>query len=190
MSEVANIYDNGPISPIAKIRENMSVWSGGRWIHHVVDFIEPLPRSSPMVVEMVTATGNTNIAANGLIARALVGILLLAENEFIHLRWEPLDDVEGVLWEQSSQGRFVTRSVQARVSRFTHVRDPYLATTTFCVLGMNRDMNLGVQNPLPVIQVIARFVFWGYRYLLVPIENNAAPPRTVWVPAEGKQVRS
>lgn len=188
MSEVGNLYDNGPISPIVKIKENMSIWSGGIWHHYKADFIEPVPRSSPMVVEMVVATGNTFMAANGIIARAVVGILQLAELEFLHLRWEPLDDVEGILWEQSSQGRYAPRSVQARVTPFTAARDPNLATTTFFILGMNRDMNLEVRNPRPVIQTVARFVFWGYRYLLEPV--GAEPKPTTWVPAEGKQIRS
>jgi len=141
-----------------------------------------------MIVEMVTATGNNTIAANGQIARALVGILQLAEHEFLHLRWEPLDDVEGILWELSSQARFNARSVHSRVTLFTHVRDPYLATTTFFILGMNRDMNLQVQNPLPVFQPVARFVFFGYRYLLEPLKTE--PTTTTWVPAEGLQVRA
>lgn len=188
MSEVANIYDNGPISPIARINDNLSIWSAGAWNHSKIDYIEPLPRSTPMVAEMVALTGNVTIAANGQLAQNVVAILQLADHEFAHLRWEPLDDVEGILWEQSSQGRFVTRSVHARVSAFTHLRDPYLATSTFYVMGRNRDMNLQVQNPRAVAQPIARFIFWGYRYLLVALATT--PSNTTWVPAEGKQISS
>jgi hypothetical protein len=192
MSEVGNIYDNGPISPIAKIKENLSIWTNQQWSHYRIDFIEGMPRSSPMMVEMVTATGNTSIAANGTIAKALVAILSLAELDFVHLRWEPLDDMEGVLWEQASKGRYVTRGTQARVTRFSSVQDPWLATTTFCILGMNRDMQLEVRNPNPVIMPQARFVFWGYRYVLSALtkdegaEIQAGRRATTWVPAEGK----
>ena len=183
MSVVANIYDNGPISIIAKIRENLSIWTLGNWFHYQIKNIEPIPRSSPTVVEMVVASGATTIAANGAIAARVVAILQLSELEFTHLRWEPLDDMEGVLWQQATTGRFVTRGVHARVTRFTAVRDPYLATTTFWVLGRDRDMNLEVRNPNPVALPQARFVFFGYRYKLEALVKE--PTVTTWLPAEG-----
>lgn len=183
MSTVANIYDNGPISPIAKIKENLSIWTLGKWLHYQIENIEPLPRSTPMIVEMVLASGATTILANGIIAKQVVPILQLSDLEFTHLRWEPIDDVEGVLWEQAGTGRFVTRSVHARVTRFTGIRDPYLATTTFWILGRDRDMNLEVRNPNPVPLPQARFAFWGFRYMLKSLAGQ--PSQTTWVPAEG-----
>ena len=100
MAEVGNLYDSGPISPVAKIKENLSIWTSGQWSHYRIDYIEGLPRSSPMLVEMVTASANTTIAANGTIGQLLVNALQLTAKEFMHLRWEPIDDMEGVLWEQ------------------------------------------------------------------------------------------
>jgi len=183
--QVANLYDNGPISPIAKIKENLSIWIGGDWHHYNINFIEGIPRSSPLTVEMVTTSGATTIAANGTISKQLVAFLQLKDRELLHLRWEPIDDVEGVLWELSSVARFAARAVHARVSLFTAIRDPYLATTTFWILGMNRDMNLEVRNPNPVALPIARFVFFGYRYLLDELPTE--PAVTTYIPAEGKQ---
>ena len=184
MSQVANIYDNGPISPIARIKENLSIWTTGKWEHYEIKFIEPMPRSSPMTVEMVTASGAVTIAANGTIQKRLVNILRLADLELLHLRWEPIDDMEGALWEQSSQGRFVARNVQARVDRLTGSRDPYLATTTFYVLGKERDMNLEVRNPNGIALPLARFVFFGYRYLLEALSSE--PANSTYLPAEGR----
>jgi hypothetical protein len=181
--ELSGIYDSNPIQPVCKIGENLGIWSQGQWGYYKAKFIEPIPRSSPMIVEAITASGATTLAANGTIAKRIAAILLLNDRELLHLRWEPLDDVEGLLWEQSGSGRFVTRSVQARVTRFTALRDPYLATTTFFILGMNRDMNLEVRNPNPVVIAIARFVFFGYRYLLDPL--TAAPAIYTSIPAEG-----
>lgn len=181
---VGNIYDNGPISPIAKIEENLSIFTRDKWAHFRILYIEPMPRSSPMIVEMVTASGATTIAANGTITKQLVPFLQLNDLEFIHLRWEPIDDVEGVLWEQPGTARFVTRAVHARVTRFTGTRDPYLATTTFCILGMDRNMNLEVRNPNPVALPSARFVFFGYRYLLEVYPGK--PDVSTYLPAEGR----
>jgi len=177
MPQVSGIYDNGPISPIAKIKENLSIWTKGKWEHFRIDYIEPMPRSSPMVVDVGP------IAANGIIAKQVVAILQLSDLEFLHLRWEPLDDVEGALWEEAGTARFTTGSVQARVTPFTSLRDPYLATTTFFILGKNRDMNLEVINPNAVAIPVARFVFFGFRYIL---EGIPVPTVSTYLPAQGK----
>ena len=172
----AAIYDPGPIHPIVHFKEKMAVWTGGKWYYYSADYIEPMPRSAPLTVEMVvaSATGITALAANGTIVKSVVQALRLNENEFFHLRWEPLDDVEGVLWEQSGQGRFLSRNTQARVDLQTHLHDPYLATTTFWIIGKDRDMNLEVRNPTGYAMPMARFAFWGYRYVLGPLSLPAA----------------
>jgi len=202
MFESAGIYDPGPIKPVVQIKENLSVWTLGKWEHYRVDFIEPMPRSTPMQVEMVVASGATTLAANGTIAKRVVAALQLNGDEFFHLRWEPIDNVEGVLWEQAGTGRYQGRSAMARVDRSTKLYDPYLATTTFWILGRDRDMNLEVRNPMGYATPTARFAFWGYRYLLteleIPQSEKAAVNRgdldavrraigaTTWLPAEGR----
>jgi len=191
MSNVANIYDNGAISPIAKIRENLSLWTAGQWNHKRVENMEPMPRSAPIIADCVALSGAVTLAANGQIQQQVLAILQPAENEFLHLRWEPLDDVEGRLWEQARSGRFVTRSVHCRVDLFTSTRDPNLSTTTFFILGQQRDMNLEVFNPNPIALPVARFVFWGFRYMLSNLDKaasaaiEAGTKATTWVPAEG-----
>ena len=185
MSEVANLYDNGPISPIVKIKNNISVWTSGRWEHFSVKYIEPMPRSAPLVVEPVALSGATTIGAYGTIQKQIMDVLELARNEMLHLRWYPIDDMEGILWEQSSQGRFSSRGATARVDLMTPRYDPWLATTTFWIMGENRDMNLEVRNPNPIALPQARFAFFGYRYLLEQVENQ--PVTTTWIPAEGRQ---
>lgn len=181
--QVANLYDNGPISPIAKIMENLTIWTVGKWQNYRIENIEPLPRSSPMIAEMVLINGLTFCPPYGALPKRAVPILQPRDLELLHLRWEPLDDVEGVLWEQPGSGRFVAQSVQARVNLDTVTRDPYLATTTFWVLGRDRQMNLEVRNPNPVVIPQARFVFWGFRYSLSVLA--AAPATTTYLPAEG-----
>ena len=191
MSEIANIYDNGPISPIAKIKDNLSVWTSGQWSHYQILNMEPMPRSRPLTVDPVALSGATFIAANGLIAQQLVAALQLQENDLLHLRWEPIDDVEGILWEQASIGRFVTRGAHSRVDVFTSLYDPYLCTTTFFILGQDRDINLQVQNPNAVALPQARFAFFGFRYKLDKLDKAQGKAimddngRTTWLPAEG-----
>lgn len=202
MFENSGIYDPGPIKPVVQIKENISVYTRSRWEHYRVDYIEPMPRSTPMVVEMVVASGATSLVANGTIAKRVVAILQLNTLEFLHLRWEPLDNVQGVLWETAGNARYNARSVQAFVDRNTAKYDPYLATTTFWIMGIDRDMNLEARNPMGYATPVARFAFWGYRYILselvVDQAYRAAVAQgdvdavrktigaTTWLPAEGR----
>lgn len=205
MPQLSGIYDSAWVQPVARIKENLSIWSLKKWNHYIIDFLEPIPPSSQSTVEMVTASGATSLAAGGTIAKQVAAILQLNELEFTHLRWEPLDNVEGVLWELAGQARFSTRSFHARVNRNTRLWDPHLVTTTFWVLGINRDMNLEVRNPMLYATPVARFRFWGYRYILVPWnfsgllfdeqrkleQGDLETVRTrigvtTWLPAEGR----
>jgi hypothetical protein len=185
--EIANIYDNGPISPVAKIKDNLSIFTEKNdWDHYLIDYIEPIPMSSPFQVEMITANGFTQMAANGSMQKAVVQILQMNSNELLHLRWYPIDDVHGLLWQLSGQARFSSRGAHAHVTQATSTFDPYLATTTFWVLGgeVSKDMNLEVRNPNPVVISQARFAFFGYRYVLRKLASM--PAHTTYLPAVGR----
>ncbi|MDP2730036.1 MAG: hypothetical protein Q8O55_06110, partial [Dehalococcoidales bacterium] len=84
MSEVGNIYDNGPLSLVARIKDTISVYTAKKWAHYQVAYAEPWPRSSPLRVDMVALAGATTIAANGVIAKRLVPILQASDGEMIH----------------------------------------------------------------------------------------------------------
>jgi len=188
MPEVGNLYDSGPIMPICKIMENLGVLTGGDWHYYNTSFIEPMPRSRSMVADIVAISGNVQVAANGTINQQLIQFLRMNKGELLHLRFEPIDDVECLLWETGSIGRFATNFARARVSRFTAFRDPYLATSTFWVIGQDNDINIEIRNPNPVAWPQARVAFWGYRYFLgEELKGKPAGPIT-YIPAEGKGV--
>lgn len=182
--DVANIYDNGPISPIARINDNLAIWSEEKWLYWHIDYIEPCPRSQPLLVDMVALAAQTTIAANGTITKRVLPALQMNKNELLHLRWEPLDDVEGLLWELSGMARFQPRGAHCRVSLFTKLYDPYLATSTFWILGQNKDMNLECRNPNPVALYIARFAFFGHRYIMTSLSGK--PENVTYLPAQGR----
>ena len=209
MFDVDSIYDSRPIMPVCKIKENMSIWTRGKWEHYNVTFQEPIPRASPMIVDMVALAPGQFLPAAGTIAKQAIAVLGLGDLEFLHLRWEPLDSlIEGVLWEQSGSGRFITSAVHSRVSPYSSQRDPYLAQTTFWILGLDRNMNLEVRNLSPAYAMMtARFMFSGYRYLLESLTDgrtDLTPDQrtklalgdvktvkdvigaTTWLPAEGR----
>jgi hypothetical protein len=184
--EVANIYDNGPISPVARIKDKIAVWTEKKYIPYQIDFIEPIPSSSPYTIDMVTVGGVNNIPGAGQVAKSVVAVLQTNDKELLHLRWEPVDDVEGAIWQLGNMARFAPRGGQARVSLFTHLRDPWLATTTFFILGRDKDINLGAFNPQAVAQATARFAFWGYRYVLTgPMSDQALSQPITYLPAQG-----
>lgn len=187
MSTVANLYDNGPISPIARIQDNIAVWTEkGEYFPFKILFIEGIPESLPFRIDMVQIAGATNIPANGVVAKAVVAVLQMNALELLHLRWEPQDDVEGALWQLGNQARYAPRGGAARVSLQTADRDPWLATTTFYILGKDKDVNIGAFNPWGVAQPTARFDFWGYRYILTELPKAALLGPITWLPAQGR----
>ena len=216
MPTLSGIYDSYLLQPIAKVKENLSVLTTGVYQHYRVEYLEGMPPGPANVVDMVAQAGLTTLVGGGTITKRIVTILQLNDLEFLHLRWEPLDNVEGVLWELAGQARFNTANIQARVDLGTKLRDPYLSTTTFWILGRSRDMNLEVRNPMARATPTARFMFWGFRHLLsmyyltalaarkTPDKNRQAQivtalkqgdqdivreliGVTTWLPAEGRQ---
>jgi len=170
--EISGIYDSGPLSPIARIKDNLSIYTAKKWSHYQINYLEPWPRSSPLRVEMVALAALTTIPANGTIDKRIVAILQVTDGEMLQIRFEPLDDVEGVVYELPGTGKFVSRNVHARVDMATYLRDPYLASSTFFILGFQRDMNLEVRNPNPVPLNQARFQFQGYRFVLDEVKPD------------------
>jgi len=168
--EVANIYDNGPLSLVARIRDTVSILTAKKWEHHQVIYAEPWPRSSPLRLDMVAFATLTSLGASPTtITKRLLNILQVTDGEMLCIRFEPLDDVEVVVYEQAGTGKFNARNAHARIDMGTCVRDPYLASSTLFVMGDQRDVQLEIRNPHPVALPQARLQFWGYRYLLEPI---------------------
>jgi hypothetical protein len=188
MSEVANIYDNGPISPIARIQDKVAVWTESKWFPYRIVYIEGIPLSSPFRIDLCMISGAyVALAANGQVANTATTVLQMNQNELCHYRWFPLDDVEGGLWELNNMPRYNPKGAQARTSRFTDRYDPYLATTTFWILGNQKDVALGCWNPWGVAQVAARFCFFGYRYILEgPLPAAELNSPITYLPAQGR----
>ncbi len=178
MSEISGIYDNGPISPVAKIHENLGILTEGDYRYYNIYYVEGLPRSRPLIIDMVALNNAANIGAYTQLNAQLVQAISPGGSErmkeFLQLRWEPLDDVEGFLFQLSNQGRYSAAGVMASVTRFSRDQDPWLAATSFFALGINKDAQIGAYNPNAIASPRARFVFWGYRYLVTPLATKPA----------------
>jgi len=193
MPLISGLYDSAPIQPVVKIKENISIYTRAKWQHYSVEYIEPMPRSSPFTADLVALANPAGgvLAAAGQINKQLLAILQLDDGEFLQLRWEPIDDVEAVLWETAPTGRFVTRGAHCRVDIGTRLRDPWLSTSQFFVIGKDRDAQIQIFNPLAVAQPTARLKFFGFRYVIEPLSSQisaditAGRKPTTYLPAEG-----
>ena len=195
---IYNPYDDGPIAPICRVKDNVGIWTGSKYEPFQVDYIEPIPRSSPFVVDIITMTalaGVTAIPAYAFIPAMLIPALQMNFNELFHARWYPLDDIEGALFQLSSMARYAMRGGQARTSLLTRTADPNLSTTTFWVYGTTaaKDAYIQTVNPNPVPVYVARFAYFGYRYVLSQITGTqyngiypTTPANITYLPAQGR----
>jgi hypothetical protein len=183
---VDNLYSQGPIAPICQIMEHLAIWTENRWVGFQTEFIEPVPRSSNFTVDLIATTGVGFLAPNATIAGQLLAIIQSNANELVHFRWYVLDDIEGQIWQLSNMSRFTPRGGQAGVTLFTPVYDPWLATTTFWVVGGqgDKDARIGCTNISGANIGQARIGFFGYRYILKPEPMIHANAR--YLPAQGR----
>jgi len=177
--QIYDPYSPHPISPIALVGQNLGVYTEHNVEFFKIDFIEGLPPGSQTLIDLGPCAAGAQLNA------AILTNLQLRENDFIHLRWKVLDDFEATLWLVSGIPRFNIRQITQRITLFTPQNDPYLNTTTFFVLGPNKDPFLQVNNPNPAYALTqTRAIFWGFKYILKPLTEE--PADWTYVPAEGK----
>ena len=187
MNFVDNLYNAGVMTPVCQIKEHLAIWTEQRWAGFLCDFIEPVPRSSAYIIDMLQLPGVTvtTLPAGGTIQGTLVAALQVNSNELAHYRWFVIDDIEGQLWELANMDRFAPRGGQAGVNLFTPLFDPWLASTTFWVLGGmgDKDARIGCTNLGGAVLPMARMGFFGYRYVVTP--EAAIHPNARYLPAQG-----
>lgn len=180
--EITGIYDSGPMRPVCRIKDSLAVYTDNKWKGFNVIYLEPIPRSTPFIIDLVLLNGATTIPANSPMNKQISVALQMTDNELFQVRWEALDDVDGMLWELSNAARFAVRGGQAHVDLWSDTYDPNLSTTTFFIMGNQKDAMIGAINPRPVAQPSARFAFWGFRYIL-----DSTPdihPSATYLPAQ------
>ncbi len=170
--ELSGIYDSGPMQPVFRVKDTVAVLSQGKYRFLIIDQQEPYPASRQTIVDMLSiAPAVTSIAASGgTVVKRVVQILQVNTNELIHMRFEPVDNIQGALYQPSGVSKFHPANLMCRVDRTTRHRDPYLSSTTFFVLGEKEDVNLETFNPMGVALPQARFQFWGDRNVVSDVE--------------------
>ncbi len=186
MNFIDNLYSSGPMSPVCQIKEHLAIFTETEWKGYLVEFIEPQPRSSAFIVDLIALAGVAPLAVNGQIAGQLTAAIQVNAGEMCHYRFFALDDIEVQLWQLSNMARFAPRGGQAGVNLFTPYYDQWLATTTFFVLGGlgDKDARIGCTNISGAVQPRARVGFFGYRYQLTSEGKPHANAR--YLPAQGR----
>jgi hypothetical protein len=186
MNIIDNLYSQGPMSPVCQIKEHLAIWTETIYKGFQVDWIEPIPRSSAFIIDLVALQGTGPLAPNLTIAGRLVTALQVNANELAHYRWFAIDDIEGQLWELANMARFNPRGGQAGVNLLSSVYDPWLASTTFWVLGGpgDKDARIGCTNISGAALPQARLGFFGFRYILTP--DAQLNPNARYLPAQGR----
>jgi hypothetical protein len=175
------------MAPVCQIKENLAIYTDLKWQGYQVEFIEPQPRSSQFIVDLIAIAGVGPLAAGGNVAAQLLQAIQVSAGELCHFRFFVLDNIEAQLWQLSNMARFAPRGGQAGVNLFTPALDPYLASTTFWVLGGlgDRDARIGCTNISGAVQPVARVGFFGFRYILKPLGDNI-PQNARYLPAQGR----
>lgn len=146
-------------------KQNLAVWSMGRWHYYNVDYTEPMPLSTQSIVDFGAQTAGARDALTELT------VFDVDEHQLLQLRFFPLDDVEARLWLTRSQGKFTARGLHAEVSLMTRGVDPYFETTEFNILGRDRNAFFEVRNVGDYTLAQGRLQFWGHKYILRPLQN-------------------
>lgn len=170
MDFIDNLYSQGPIAPVCGIKQHLAVWSDNQWLGFEAALIEPIPRSSNFIVDLIAIALVGVLAPTATVGSQLLPAIQVNGNELFHARMYVLDDIEAQLWQLGNVARFSPRGGQAGVNLFTPFYDPWLATTTFWVLGGlgDKDARVGCTNIGGAVLGQARVGFFGYRYRLKP----------------------
>jgi hypothetical protein len=168
MPEIASIYDAWHFQPVVQNKENLALYIGTKWQYYICEYQNPIIPGDQTVVDLIpTATpAITQIAGLGAVAAQLVTIMQMDPDDFIQARFEPLDYVAGQVWEAGGQQLQKAKNIHSDITPMTRQWDPYLASSTFFVYGINHDMRLGVRNIMANPIYRARFQFWGCRMII------------------------
>lgn len=153
-------YKPGPIERVVLPGEIVGLWVNRSYLFYQVEFIEPLPESDPIQIDLGA------IVAGGQSAITTLTLLEMPDREFGQFRMRVLDDFTALLFQGRADQRHKLNNAVATCSRFTDKHDPCGHTTEFFVYENNNDAFLQGNNQTDYALTIARVNFYGFRYVL------------------------
>lgn len=158
----------GPINPIALVGQKIAVWSAPNWVCFKVIFLEPYPRSRPLVFNL-GAIG-AGLATQNVPLTALK--MSVDPPEMVQARFYPLDDFEVTIKKGGADTRFKSKNLTAQADRFTIQVDPDLHTVEFVILK-DEEPNVIGTNPTGYALAQARMALFGFRFILDDLKFTA-----------------
>jgi hypothetical protein len=169
MAYYPRLYNPGPIEPIVEPGQNLLLQTPNRLELYQVAFIEPIPPSAPVIVNLAT-TGLTAATSSSGVNTGATPISLqnqqdMNNGELFHVRFRVLDPVTVTLWQGQGLGRNVTRYTQAAFTVDTGFWDPHYAYSEHFVWEQNRAYMIATNYHAHSVGQ-ARVALWGFRYVL------------------------
>jgi len=158
-------YKPGPIEYIALPGEIVGIWVNKVYEFSKVLYIEGLPRSNPLTIDLGAALG-----AGAVTAITQLTLLEMPDLEFGQFRAEVLDDAEVILYQGRADQRHKLHTTVATYSRFLRHSDPDGHTGEFYIFEDNYAF-MQATNNTDYALLHARVAFWGFRYVLQALEQ-------------------
>jgi len=150
----------GPVEPVVEVGHNLLLANARNYKLYHVAYIEPIPRSHPLVVNIgAILAGATAPDFNP------AAVLDFNYGQLGQLRAAVIDDIHVTMLQPAGQARFGNMNVFATINAFSALYDPCAHETEQFIFEQDR-MFLRAVNPTGYALVQARIAFWGYRYVL------------------------
>lgn len=152
-------FKAGPIETIVLPDEIVGLWVNKIYYFFKVVYIEPVPRSDPIQQNFGI------LAAAAPSAKTRVTLLDMPDVEFGQFRGFVIDDVAVDLFLAQADQRYKLKNANARLDRFTDLRDPCGHTTEFYVY-QDQSAYMIATNRTGYANTQSRAAFYGFRYVL------------------------
>jgi len=171
--------------PVTKIGENYAVLTtSGVWRYYETIFIEPLPPSLDLIVDIGSISSSSVSRANSITTVQMEGSAKVETDvsEVAQLRFYPMDDISITVKQPNAMGRFKTLNAEIRVDYNTREIDPSLKSTELYVYE-DDNMFFDVYNLTQYDMTKTRIQFFGWRIVGRLLKDK--PEKLTYITAAG-----
>lgn len=166
------LYAAGPMEPIVEPGQNVLFQTQNLYEMFQVVFIEPIPESAPITVNLISGT---TLAAQGVTAAISVQNQAdMADGELGQFRFRILDFASVSLFQGQALGRNVTRNSKGVFLPHNQILDPHVRFTETWIYEQNRDYLVGTNIGNATLNQL-RVAMFGFRYVLAGTKGVISP---------------
>lgn len=170
---MGQVYRPGPIEPVVLSGENVLLQSPTRLDLYTVDFIEPLPFSEELSIDLLQASGIGPLAPGATTPRISSQQQIdMNVGELGQFRFFVADDAQVTMYQPQASGRSLTRYQQVAFSPYSHLYDPDDALSEFYVWEQGHPY-FAASNPGTVTLQTIRIFPYGFRLVLAGKSGTA-----------------